>query len=273
MTLIMALVWGLGVVVTADTRATAGPIYGEERKIYPIYLNIGDEELDLAVVAGAGDSALIKQGVQLMRRVYIEWSKELGNEVRNPTEDESLRIVERIERALIERYALLRNVGINPSVEILLATVTHEGKPLLYVFDSRGIANPMHEVPGYAILGAGRITGAQLLLSLLGYDPERAASWDHSVFPVFVIDMVSQVDPTVSSFTDPQSSVYIRYDVKARKVVMGPMKIESFKEAKEAVGKRVKAIRKLWELMEIASEDEVLGYLEELMKKYTKRVR
>ena len=268
MTLIMALVWGSGIVVTADTRATAGPIYGEERKIYPIYINVGNEELDLAVVAGAGDSALIKQGAQLIRRTYIEWFRSIGNKARNPTEDESLRIVEGIEKALIERYASLRNAGIDPSVELLLATVTSEGKPLLYVFDSNGIANPMHEVPGYAILGMGRITGAQLLLSLLGYDPRRAANWDHSVFPVFVIDMVSQVDPTVSSFTDPLSSVYIRYDKESGKVVMGPMKIESFKEAKEAVEKRVKAIRKLWELIELTSEDEVLKYLEELMEKH-----
>ena len=251
MTLILALVWGRGVVVTADTRASAGPIYGEERKVYPIYTVAGGEELDLAVVAGAGYSALVKQGVELIRSVYMDWFRGVG-EARNPTREESLGIVGRVEGELIRRYSMLRGLGVEPDVELLLATVTSEGEPLLYVFDSRGVANPMHEVPGYAVLGAGRVTGAQLLLSLLGYDPRRAASWDHSVFPVFVIDVVSQVDPSVSPFSDPGSSVYIRYDKESGRVVVGPLKEEAFKEVKESVRRRVEAFRKLWRLMERA---------------------
>ena len=55
MTLVIALVWGHGVLVTADSRASSGFIYHEEKKIKPIYFVYSNsKELDLGIAGGAG---------------------------------------------------------------------------------------------------------------------------------------------------------------------------------------------------------------------------
>ena len=76
------------------------------------------------------------------------------------------------------RYRELKGLGIEPDVRLLLASVSQDAKPLLYVFDDRGIAGPVHENPGYALLGKGVITGGLLLLRLLDYRPREAWEWD-----------------------------------------------------------------------------------------------
>ena len=65
----VALVWGRGVLVSADSRASTGFVYHEERKVYPIYIVHDDKEYDLAIVAGAGDAALVKQGFHVIESV------------------------------------------------------------------------------------------------------------------------------------------------------------------------------------------------------------
>ena len=266
----IALVWGRGVLVSADSRASTGFVYHEERKVYPIYIVHDDEEFDLAIVAGAGDAALVKQGFHMIGRVFKEWFFHVGlKEGRNPRVSEVEEIVGEIERRLIQRYCELRNVGIEPSTQLLLAIVTQEGKPLLYVFDSRGIAEPVHDNPGYALLGSGTVTGGLLLLRLLDYRPGEAWKWDLGLLSAFIIDMVSEVDPSVSPFLG--ESYYIRYDEEEGKVVVGPLKIEAYKEYKKQVRKRRELIKHLWNMAEKLgekSEDIIIETLNKLEKRH-----
>ena len=263
MTLVVALVWGRGILVSADSRASTGFVYHEERKVYPIYIVHDDKEYDLAIVAGAGDVALVKQGFHVIERVFREWFFHVGlKEGRNPRASEVGEIVGEIERRLIQRYCELRNVGIEPSIQLLLAIVTQEGKPLLYIFDSRGIAEPVHDNPGYALLGSGTITGGLLLLRLLDYHPGEAWEWDLGLLSAFIIDMVSEVDPSVSPFLG--ESFYIRYDEKEGKVVLGPLKIEVYKEYKDRVRKRRELLRYIWNLAEKLGEKSEETIIEKL---------
>ncbi|MHA1595524.1 MAG: hypothetical protein ACTSXX_12430 [Candidatus Baldrarchaeia archaeon] len=265
MTLVIALVWGHGILVSADSRASSGLIFHEERKITPIYFTLDDEEFDLAVAGGAGDATLVKQGFRTIESTFKSWFEEVGSkEKRNPFADEVETIVSDIESKLIERYRELRMMGIEPNVRLLLATVTQDGKPMLYVFDDRGLAEPMHDNPGYALLGKGVITGGLLLLRLLDYRPGEAWNWDLGILSAFIIDMVSEVDPTVSPFLG--ESYLIRYDEKTKKVVLGPLKEEAFKEYKERIRKRKNIFKQLWIAIENLGEDHIERRLEELLK-------
>ncbi len=167
-----------------------------------------------------------------------------------------------IEERLMSRYSKLRSFGIRLGAELVLATVSLEGKPLLYHFDSVGLADPVHLGSKYVILGHGRVTGAQLLLELLGYKPEIAEYYDMSVFPAFIIDLVSRVDPTVSPFLDPESSIYIRYSEEEKRVLMGPLKMEEFGKIKSTIKDRLEVIRKVWQLADNRGDRYVLQLLE-----------
>jgi len=264
MTLVIALVWGQGVLVSADSRASSGLVFHEERKILPIYID-KDRELYLGIAGGAGDAALVKQGFRIIESCFRSWFEKIRSKVnRNPSDDEVEDIVSDIESRLIARYKELRDVGIEPSVSLLLATVTYDGKPKLYVFDDRGLAEPVHENPGYALLGKGAITGGLLLLRLLDYRPGEAWEWDLGILSAFIIDMVSEIDPTVSPFLG--ESYFIRYDEEKKKVLLGPLKQEVYKEYKEQIRKRKTLIKLLWNAIEKYGEDIIEQKLKELMK-------
>jgi len=274
-TLVLALVWGRGVLVTADSRASTGIVFHEERKIQPIYFVHEGEEYDLAVVGGSGDSALVKQGFTIIRSIFKQWFAEKGfKEKRNPFVEEVENIVSEIESRLLLRYRNLRSVGVEPSVSLLLATVSQDGKPLLYVFDDRGLAEPMHDNPGYALLGKGVVTGGLLLLRLLDYRPDESWDWDLGLLSAFIIDMVSEVDPSVSPFLG--ESIYIRYDDEKKRVVLGPLREESYKEYKDKIKRRRDIVKMLWSTLEVVGEDDVKEALNKLrqikssnMQKYT----
>ncbi len=266
MTLVIALVWGQGVLVSADSRASSGFVFHEERKIRPIYFVYGnDKELDLGIAGGAGDATLVKQGFRIIELAFRSWFESIGSkEDRNPFADEVEDIVSDIESRLIVRYRELREVGIEPNVSLLLASVTQDGKPRLYVFDDRGLAEPMHDNPGYALLGKGVITGGLLLLRLLDYRPGKAWEWDLGLLSAFIIDMVSEIDPSVSPFLG--ESYFIRYDDENKRVVLGSLKEKAYKEYKEHVRKRKSLFKLLWNAAEKLGEDLVEQKLEELMK-------
>jgi len=268
-TLVLAMVLGKGVVVAADTRVSGYGVYGEERKVYPVTYEDNGREYGLAVVSGAGVSALVKGAYELIRNKYtnlMEHVKSKEGAARNPNKREVEAIVRETEVELMSRYSKLRELGMTDFPDILLATVTCEGEPLLYLFEA-GLANPMHEAPGYVILGHGELTGARLLLTLLGYKAREKQYWDHSILPVFIIDVVSAVDPTVSPFSDPHSSIYIRYSEESKTVVAGPLTPEAFKTAKNSVQKRIKAFQLIWELMEKEGEEKILKTLKKRLEK------
>jgi hypothetical protein len=146
-----------------------------------------------------------------------------------------------------------------------LATVTREGEPLLYTFNRAGLAEPRHENPGYALLGTGEITDGLLLMRLLGYSPKLADVSDAGLLSMFIIDMVSEVDPNVSPFLLPESSAYIRYDSKHEKVTIGALTREAYREYKRRTPEAKNLLKKLWSIIEQGREEEVSNILDKLL--------
>ncbi len=261
MTFVVALVWGRGVLVTSDSRASTGYLAREERKIHPIIFYVGKEEFDIGMICGSGDVALIKQCYQKIEEIFKEWFFSL-NKPRNPNEKEFEMLVGKIESYLIDRFNFLRANGITPEITLILASVTLEGKPKLYRFDSRGIAEPLHENPGYVLIGSGTLTGGLLLLKLLNYSPFYKG--DRGLLSSFLIDVVSEVDTTVSPFLG--ESIYIRYNEEEKKVVMGALTAQAIKELKWKNKWRRKLIETLWLLADQLGEEKLVEALERIGK-------
>jgi len=258
LTLVLALKWvtknGEGVVVSSDSRATVGPISYEVRKVYPIVL---EEDVPLAVAGGAGDASLVKQGYRICERILKEMAaKEWGRTT--PTFEQFEETVEQIEGAIMERMDELRTHGVELDFSMVLASVDVKGRASIYVFNERGLAEPVHDNPGFALLGRGLFTGGALLLNLLGYAAEESYALDLGLLSTFVIDVVSGVDPSVGPFVG--ESWYMR--VEKGRVVLGPLKGEALREYKERSRKRRELLRRLWRLLDLVGEER----FEELLK-------
>jgi len=232
MTLLIALKWfhkgKEGVVISSDSKVTVGPVSYETRKVYPILLTVDEKSVPLAVAGGAGDASIIKQSYRICERVLRGLAiKEWGN--KTPSFDQFEEAVKQIESALIRRFRELRDQGLDLSFRIVLASVDHGGKASMYLFDSRGLAEPVHDNPGFAVIGTGFFTGGNLLLRLLGYEPEESYMLDIGALSTFIIDIVSEIDPAVGPFVG--ESYYMREE--EGEVVLGPLKEEAIKEYKE----------------------------------------
>jgi len=263
MTLILALKWVLegreGVVISSDSKVTVGPVSYETRKVYPILLKVNEEFVPLAVAGGAGEASLVKQGYRICEKVLIDMAvKEWGR--KTPTFIQFEKAVKRIESAFIERFRELRKHGLEPSFNMILASVDAKGKASMYLFDERGLAEPVHDNPGFAVIGTGFFTGANLLLRLLGYEPEKSHLLDIGALSVFIIDVVSEIDPAVGSFIG--ESYYMRAEKEG--VALGPLKEEAIKEYKEKAKQRKELIRRMWRMFDTAGEQKILEKIEEL---------
>jgi hypothetical protein len=265
LTLVLALKWvtknGEGVVVSSDSRATVGPISYEVKKVYPIVL---EEDVPLAVAGGAGDASLVKQGYRICERILKEMAVREWERT-TPTFEQFEEAVRRIEGAIMERVGELRARGVEPDFSMVLASVDVKGRASIYVFNERGLAEPVHENPGFALLGRGLFTGGALLLNLLGYAAEESYALDLGLLSTFVIDVVSEVDPSVGPFVG--ESWYMR--VEEGKVVLGPLKGEALREYKERSRKRRELLRRLWRLLDAVGEkrvEELLKNIEESLK-------
>jgi len=69
----------------------------------------------------------------------------------------------------------------------------------MYLFDERGLAQPVHDNLGFAVIGTGFFTGGNLLLRLLGYEPGKSYMLDIGALSTFIIDVVSEIDPAVGA--------------------------------------------------------------------------
>ncbi|MEM0172262.1 MAG: hypothetical protein QXV57_06855 [Thermoproteota archaeon] len=153
---------------------------------------------------------------------------------------------------------------------MILVSVEHNGKSSIYLFDERGLAQPVHDNPGFAVIGTGFFTGGNLLLRLLGYEPEESYKLDIGLLSTFIIDVVSEIDPAVGSFVG--ESYYMRAGEKG--VLLGPLTEEAIKEYKERVKQRKELIRNIWRILDRTGEQkilEVIRKLEESRKGSTKR--
>jgi 20S proteasome alpha/beta subunit len=267
MTLVIALKWvtaeGESVVIGSDSRVTYGPIAYQAKKIYPIYLTHGGEEIDLAVAGGAGDSSLAKYGYTLAESILKEQCKQKGFNCL--TSDEFGAATKEIESKLISKFNSLRKEGIEPSFQMILASVDPAGKASIYVFDDRGLAEPVHTDPGFAVMGRGAATGGMLLTRLLGYSIQESGALDLGMLLAFVIDLVSEVDPSVGPFVGES----IRMWIKEGKVAMGPLTPEALKGYKIKVEQRKNLIRLLQRVcdQQEGKEKQIERYLEKLLKR------
>lgn len=266
MTLIIALKWIIdnkeAVVVSSDSRVTVGGLVSyEARKVHPVVLYVNGEEVPLAIAAGAGDASLVKQGYRICESVLKKFAiEEWGR--KTPSFEQFEEASKHIEHIFIHRFRELRKQGLEIDFVMILASVDISGKASIYVFDKRGLAEPMHENPGFAIIGKGFFTGGNILLRLLGYSPEKSYMLDLGVLTTFIIDVVSEIDPTVGPFVG--ESYLMR--VKNKKVALGPLKEEHIKEYKEKVKHRKDIISRIWKLLDIVGEQKILEKIEELEK-------
>ena len=77
------------------------------------------------------------------------------------------------------------------------------------------------------------------------------------------MNVILEVDSSVSSFLG--ESVLIRYDNKNKRVVLGPLKEEAYKEYKEKIAKRKEIIKLLWQTLEEVGDDKVYVELHKLL--------
>jgi len=250
MTLVIALKWVMeddgkeAVLMTSDSKVTWGPISYEAKKIHPVFLG----EVPIAIAGGSGDAAMVKYGYSVVDSVVREFMK---GEKRTPSYEEFREIVSAVEKTLIARFRELRSMGIDVSFNMILASVDLEGRASIYHFDSRGLAEPVHDNPGFAMIGCGSITGGMLLLKLLGYEPKTPANL--GVLTSFIIDMVSEIDPAVGPFIG--ESWLMR--VEEGEVFLGPVKEDALREFKEKTRKRRELIKLLNLLCDVVGEDKV----------------
>ncbi|MCC6019115.1 MAG: hypothetical protein LM601_08790 [Candidatus Verstraetearchaeota archaeon] len=272
MTLILALKWmdekGEGVVISSDSRATVGPVSYETRKVYPIILKSGEDYVPLAVAGGAGDASIIKQCYRICEKILVDTSVKEWYGC-TPSFDQFEGVVSRIESRFIERFRALRDNGIEPDFSMILASVDYNGRASIYVFDDKGLAEPVHDNPGFAVIGKGFFTGGNLLLRLLGYSPQESSKLDLGALSTFIIDVVSEIDPAVGPFIG--ESYFMR--VEDGKVVLGPLKEEAVKEYKEKIQRRKEILRKIWRLLDSIGEDKVEAEIEEFVKKLKTEVK
>ena len=233
----------------------------EERKIYPIVFKVRNKEVPVAIAGGAGDVSLIKQGFRLSEKVFEDYFRKVWDK-KTPEFDEFEDAVNDIEKEFISRFRYLRSEGIDPSFKMILGELSPSGKASMYLFDDRGLAEPIHDNPGFALIGSGLFTGGNLLLKLLDYNPSKALEFDLGLLTAFVIDVVSEVDASVGPFVG--ESWLMR--IENKKVVLGPLKEESIKEFKERVRLRREILKKIWNLSDDLGEEKVLEIIEKMEK-------
>lgn len=247
---------GEAILVTCDSRATTplGIMY-EVRKTYPIHL----DGRPVAIVSGAGDPSIIKWGFEEAENILLSYAGESYplsfKEFRKAVRD--------VEYTFMKRFSEIRSYGIRPSFQMIVGSVDLDGKASLYLFDDNGLAEPVHDNPGYAIIGSGFVTGALLLLRLLGYSVDL----DLGMLSTFIVDLVSEVDISVGPFVG--ESYLMRVDIRdgEKYLALGPLKVEALREYKNKVSKRKEIIREMWRILDELGEEEVEKILSDLRKR------
>jgi len=262
MTLVIALKWFIGdseaIVMASDSRVSVGYLTYEARKIYPIFLK--KKQVPLAIAGGAGDTSMIKQGFRICEKVLQVYAEKEWKR-KTPSFEEFEEAVSEIESRLISRFRSLKEMGIEPSFQMVLGSIDPNGKASLYLFDNRGLAEPVHDSPGFAIIGSGFFTGGILLLKLLGYRPEVSTEMHLGILTSFIIDLVSEVDASVGPFLG--ESWLMR--IKNGEILLGHLKEEAYKEFKGKIKVRRELFRQLWKACEELGEEVVYKQIKKLL--------
>jgi len=255
MTLVIGFRWLFGdsdgILITSDSKVTTSlGITYEMRKVYPIQL---DDERPIAVAGVAGDTSLAKRGVETAEEVLLRFAEDAY-----PVEQNRLRVaVREIERQLVQHFSDLRRYGIDPSFQMILGSVDLEGRGSLYLFDSRGLSEPVHDNPGYAIIGSGMVTGGILLLRLIGFDSRL----DLGLLSAFIVDSVSEVDSSVGAFIGDSFLMRVEAINNERRIVVGPLKTDVLIKYKDQIKARREIVKKMWRLCDELGEEKIFEAL------------
>ena len=253
MTLILAFKLTHGdaeaVLVSSDSKATAAfGIAYEVKKIHPIRFK-GNA---VGIVSGAGDSALVKAGFKLADDILMRYA-----EKEYPvSHDAFAKASEEVSSGLLTKFNQLRGLNLEPDFRMILCGLDLSGKASIYAYDSRGLSEPVHDNPGYAIIGSGFVTGGVLLLKLLGYTPDVGLD-DLALMNTFMLDNVSDVDTAVGPFVGESYLMRIEHDKGARRIFLGALKNEALVEYKRKASSRRDLIRMVWRASDRLGEEKV----------------
>ena len=265
MTLIVAICTdeeeeGQGLVISSDSQATVGPVTYRTNKIFPVIF----DQTPLALIAGSGDSAIVKKTVDLCKKTLItkcekEWK---GN---TPTLEQLEQTIPEIEISLIKKISTYKIEKVkNLTFNLILGGVSPAGESSLYVFDHRGIAQPVHDDPGFACIGSGFYLGGDLLLQQFY---ERPIDWVSAAeLAAYVINQVSRVDAAVGPFEG--ESWYFRLEDKEPS--LGSLSFKGFKKVQRECTCKQEALKYVWELCRYLPGEEPLRIIKKAVKEYEK---
>lgn len=228
---------GEGIVICSDSQATVGPVTYRVHKIVPIWQGIEP----LALAAGAGDTALIKKAIDSSEKILTKNSVREWNG-KTPSFDQFKETVPEIESSLVRKISFYKDRELKVNFDFLLGSVDLGGKASLYIFDNRGIAQPVHDDPGFACIGSGFYLGGNLLLQQF-YSPHLDLD-EASNLATYVINQVSKVDAGVGPFEG--DSFYFRAR-KNERPFLGKLTPRGFREMKREYEWRQKLLRYVWE--------------------------
>lgn len=242
MTLTLALKIALSngecILITSDSKATSNTSATYQTKnLHTIMLH----NKPVAIATGAGDPPTVKWGLEVVQETLLYYSQQ-----EYPLRFTTLRkAIEEIEAIYIRRFKEFKTLGMAPYFRMLMCTLDDDAKASIQLFDERGLAEPRHDNPGYAIIGSGPISGGILLLRLLGY----ANATSIGILTTFIIDRLSEIDQTVGPFTGESYLMTIDETNQDKKeILLGYPNNEGLQQLKERSTKRKELIRKLWQL-------------------------
>jgi len=267
MTLIVAICTvgeeGEGIVICSDSQATVGPVTYRVHKIVPIRQGIEP----LALAAGAGDTALIKKAIDSSKKILTKNSVREWNG-KTPSFDQFKETVPEIESSLVKKISFYKDRELTVNFDFLLGSVDSQGKTSLYVFDSRGIAQSVHDDPGFACIGSGFYLGGNLLLqqfSSPNLDLDEACD-----LAAYVINQVSRVDAGVGPFEGDSWYFCVR---KNKGPFLGELSKKGFRMMKSEYEGRRKLLKYVWKHSDVFGAKGLYKIIQAGIKEKKKELR
>jgi 20S proteasome alpha/beta subunit len=248
------------VVIFSDSQATAGPVSYSVHKIEEIFSEKGPP---LAIAAGSGDMAMIKKAVDVSNSVLLTKAKEEWGGG-TPSFEQFFEAVQDVENLLIDIFSEYEAREVEINLQFLLASVSPDGYASLYLFDERGVSQPIHDNPKFACIGSGFFLGGNLLLQQF-YSPDLTL--DEATFlGSYVINEVSIVDPSVGPFEG--ESCYFR--LVDGDTAVGAITKRGLQSVKSEYRFRKKLLRYVWKQSNSFGSRELYSILRQTIKRQKK---
>jgi len=244
------------ILVTADSRVSGGRTMTETNKLIPIAKivesNGNSIEIDLALVSGAGDGAIVMQLIRIVEKTILDYYDSTWGQT-YPTFDQFEETMQEVQYKFMQYLQSFEKIGtLKPFANLLVCGLDSTGKASMYVFDHRGVYCPVHDTPGFACLGGGLDTGGSMILKQ--FWSKNLDSDSILKLSAYTMEMVSTIDPSVGSYEG--SSYY--YRLSEGKPVFGGPKEEYMTTTVESVATRKSVLKMIWILCDILGEETIL---------------